>query len=88
MKNRQMIEEQLAQAERHVTQGEDHIRRQKQVVRELELDGHAETAAKAHRLLEQFEELQLLHVIGRDRLRGELEDLGQRNDATNGASRG
>jgi hypothetical protein len=38
----------------------------------LERDGRDTTQARA--LLEQFEEVEVLHIEGRDRLRKELED--------------
>lgn len=62
--------EHLAQAERHVRQGAEHIRRQREIIAELEGHGHDSTAAK--KLLTQFEEMQALHIADRDRLKSEL----------------
>jgi hypothetical protein len=64
----------LAQAERHVALGEQHIARQREIVSELEDGSH--DAVQARRLLAQFEELQALHIADRDRLRRELAELG------------
>ena len=67
-----MLAEHLYLAERHVAQGEQHIERQRQIIHDLACGGHDTTEAK--RLLTQFEELQSLHIGGRDRLRQELDD--------------
>jgi hypothetical protein len=72
MSDRTMLLEHLAQAERHVAEGERDIARQREIIAELERDGRDTTLARA--LLEQFEEVELLHIEGRDRLRKELED--------------
>jgi hypothetical protein len=42
-----MIAEHLTLAERHVAEGERHIERQRETIRELERDGHDLTAAMA-----------------------------------------
>ena len=70
--DRAMLEDHLALAERHVAQGEDHIRRQREIVDQLTRNGHIEYVQNARELLAQFEELQALHVGDRDRLKGEL----------------
>jgi hypothetical protein len=62
-----MLQEHLAQAERHVVEGERVIARQRDVVAQLERDGHDSTDAML--LLYQFEEIQYLHVDHRDQLR-------------------
>ena len=80
MENRQLIVERLVQAERHVAQGEDHIRRQKRVIAEYERAGPAEGVPTAHRPLEDFKELQQAHVAARDRWRAELEDFRRHDD--------
>jgi hypothetical protein len=66
----QMKLDHLAQARRHVAIGERHIARQRELVIELERDGHDASSAK--QLLVQFEELQALHIADRDRLEQEL----------------
>lgn len=65
-----MLRQHLAQAERHVAEGERRIARQRELVAELARDGH--DTDQATQLLRQFEELQALHVVDRDRLRKEL----------------
>jgi hypothetical protein len=62
-----MLQEHLAQAERHVVEGEGVIALQRDVVAQLERDGHDSTDAML--LLYQFEEIQCLHVAHRDQLR-------------------
>jgi hypothetical protein len=65
-----MIAKHLAIAERHVTGGQRHIDRQREIVRELQRDGR--DLALAMSLLRQFEDMQTLHTQDRDRLRSEL----------------
>ena len=65
-----MIALHLAEAERHVVQGERNIARQRNVLATLERDGH--DAGQARKLLATFEELQAMHIADRDRLREEL----------------
>jgi hypothetical protein len=62
-----MLQDHLAQAERHVVEGERVIARQRDVVAQLERDGHDSTDAML--LLYQFEEIQYLHLDHRDQLR-------------------
>jgi hypothetical protein len=68
--DREILEEHLAQADRHVEEGWGHLDRQRKVIAELERDGHG--AREARRLLHQFEEMQAMHIADRDRLRQEL----------------
>ena len=63
--DRRMIEAHLALTERHVAEGKRHVARQRELVAELERDGH--DTATALDLLRQFEELQALHVADRNR---------------------
>ncbi len=65
-----MWEEHLALAESHIAQGEQTVARQRQIVGELERDGH--DARTARELLIQFEEILRTHFADRDRLRHEL----------------
>jgi hemerythrin len=60
----------LQQAERHVLQADQHVRRQREIVRELERDGH--DARMARKLLAEFEKLQAVHIADRDRIASEL----------------
>ena len=64
-----MIEKHLAQAEQHVAEGERHITRQRQIIAELERDGH--NAGSAKELLTIFEGTQAILNADRDRLKEE-----------------
>ena len=75
--DRAMIEKHLAQAERHVADGERHITRQRQIIAELERDGH--DAGSAKELLTIFEETQAIHIADRDRLKEEARIADQRS---------
>jgi hypothetical protein len=65
--------EHFAQAERQVCEGMVRVRRQRQLVKELERDGR--DASEPRWLLNQFEELLALHIHDRDRLMAELEKI-------------
>ena len=67
---RGLLEEHLAQAERHIAEGEDHVECQRQIVEELVRRG--EDAQRSKALLELFEETLEVHFGERDRLRGEI----------------
>jgi hypothetical protein len=67
---RRILELHLVQAEAHIAVGKRHIARQRALVAKLERDGHDPTEAR--RLLDSFEELQAMHIAGRDRLQREL----------------
>ena len=62
--------EHLAQAERHVAEGEDRIVRQRQIIADFARSGHDLKVAKE--LLAQFEDMQTSAIADRDRLRAEL----------------
>ena len=68
--DRDMLLRHLAKANEHVEKGERHVSRQRELLAELERDGHDTTRAK--QLLEQFEKLQEMHKAGRDRIEREL----------------
>ncbi|HTP83793.1 MAG TPA: hypothetical protein VMQ11_12665 [Alphaproteobacteria bacterium] len=68
--DRRMLIEHLAKANKHVEAGERRVLRQRELVAELERDGH-DTAA-ARQLLVQFEKLQEMHKADRDRLERDL----------------
>jgi hypothetical protein len=70
--DRAMIVAHLAQAKEHVASGERQIARQREIVAEMERDGHYAVAKSARDLLRKFEELQVEHVSHRDRLLKEL----------------
>jgi hypothetical protein len=62
----------LALAEEHVARGAENVARQREMIAELERDGH--DAKQARAMLAEFEQLQAMHVADRDRLIGELQD--------------
>jgi hypothetical protein len=68
--DRAILEEYLALAERHVAAGEQLVARQRELIAELERDGH--DIGEATKLLDQLEQLQASHVGIRNRLRQEL----------------
>ena len=82
--DRQMIVDHLAQAERHVALGAQHIARQREIIRELQGGGH--NASEAKLLLAQFLDLQELHKADRSRLAEELTDYDAK--ASSGLGRG
>jgi uncharacterized coiled-coil protein SlyX len=71
--HRTAVEQRLALAEVHIAKGEKIVARQRDIVDELQRDGHA-LAATASALLGKFEELQAIHIDDRDRLRRELSE--------------
>ena len=68
--DRAILEQLLGQAEQHVTLGERHIARRRDIVAELERKGH--DCAHAKELLAVFLATQAAHVAGRDWLQEEL----------------
>ncbi len=66
-----MLRKHLTQAEKHVASGEQHVRRQRELVAELERDGHDTAVAK--QLLAEFERLWEMHIADRDRIQRELD---------------
>jgi hypothetical protein len=68
--DRPLVERHLAQAEQRVSEGKRHIANQRELVAELERDGHP--TEQACRLLAQFEEIQALYIADRDRVWAEL----------------
>jgi hypothetical protein len=65
-----MLQEHLAQAERHVSEGERNATQQRELIARLERDGY--DTGEARRQLRQFEAWLALHIADRDRLRKEL----------------
>jgi hypothetical protein len=74
--DRAELEQHLAEAERHVSEGLDRICHQKEIIAELERGDHHEAALEAHSVLKTLIESQALTVEERDRLRTELLDAG------------
>jgi hypothetical protein len=64
--------EHLEWAERYVTEGQIHIRRQKLLIATLE--GTGKETSQARRILNVLEKAQLDHVAARDRLAEEVKD--------------
>jgi|SRR5262245_75842 len=67
---RAMLQDHLLQADRHVSLGECHLARQRDIVAVLECGGL--DTGEALKTLLRFEELQATHTEDRDRLRKEL----------------
>jgi hypothetical protein len=70
--NRDFVEMALAQAERHVAQGEVILARQRAMIRAWERSGR--NAALCKEFLSVFEDSQRWHIADRDRLRRDLEN--------------
>jgi hypothetical protein len=68
--DRQQTMEHLALAEEHVRVGAKNVARQREMIAELERDGHDTTQARS--LLAHFEQVQAMHVADRERLLREL----------------
>jgi hypothetical protein len=68
--DRQTLLDHLALAERHVSEGEIHVTRQRELVAKMERGGHETGLARA--LLLKFGELLAIHKADRDRLRGDV----------------
>jgi hypothetical protein len=66
-----MVETRLAQALRHVRQGEDEVRRQRELVETLRETGR--DSGKAEELLETFERSLRLHRSNLERIVAELD---------------
>ena len=64
--DRAWLEQQLADVERHVALGRDHIARQRQIVLDFELAGYDTATAQA--LLQTFEGMQKFHEAHAERL--------------------
>jgi hypothetical protein len=70
--DRRMMLNHVAQARHHVAEGEAHIARQRELVAELERDGH--DASDARRLLAQFIVMQTMHMDDCERLERALSE--------------
>jgi hypothetical protein len=68
--DRAVWQEHLAQIERQIVEAEKRVARQREIVEQLEGDGHRATAARG--LLAAFERLLAMHLADRQRLRREL----------------
>ena len=68
------VQRHLADAERHVSQGQASVLRQQEIVGRLESTGRgqSETASIARAFLHQMERRLEMYMADRDRLRGQL----------------
>lgn len=66
-----MLQGHLAQAEAHIKTGQKNIARQRELIAQLEREGHDTVSAR--NTLTQFEELQALHIADRERILRELQ---------------
>jgi len=71
--DRHILEEHLAQAERHVEESRQVVERQRALIAALERDDHSTT--RARELLARFEAIQQTHIEDRDRTAQELRRL-------------
>ena len=78
MIERAMVEEHLRLAERRVEEGKQHLANQRELICQMERDGH--DTNEARRLLKEFEELQELHLADRERLRQEKAELDKNSN--------
>ena len=69
--DRALLLQHLAEAERHVAEGERHLAKQEALIAELGRGGH--DTEEARTILDTWQETQLLHLHGRDRLLKELQ---------------
>ena len=71
--DRDILERQLTKAEEQVAIAAQNVARQRELVAQLERDGH--DASQAQKMLEQFLKQQALHIADHDRLIKELIEL-------------
>jgi len=67
---RAMIEQHLMEIEQHIAHGEQLIARQREIIRDLQRDGHDTTQARA--LLTSLEGTRRQNVAARERMQQEL----------------
>jgi hypothetical protein len=68
--DRELVQEHLHLAERHVAQGAELVERQRRLIEKLESDGHDTTAART--ILRTLEDTQAIHVADCERLSEQL----------------
>lgn len=68
--DRKLEQQHLQEAERHVAEGREHINKQRQIIAELERDGHDTSTARE--LLETLEQSQRMHEEHRAHIKAEL----------------
>ena len=69
----QLLRQRLEEAERHIDEGKRLLRKQCQIILELEVDGHDSSRARA--LLHTLEHTQILNIADRDRIREEMKNI-------------
>jgi hypothetical protein len=72
--DRALLLQHLAQAERHIVLGEEHLTIQEALIADLEREGHDTEGAKE--VLATMLQSQAVHVETRDRILRELNDQG------------
>jgi hypothetical protein len=72
--DRTTLLQRLQQARAHIADGERHIRRQREIIDELERDGH--NVELARELLATLEQVQKTHISAGERLVKMLEEVG------------
>jgi hypothetical protein len=70
-----IVEYHLAQAERRVKKGQEHVAQQRRLLAELDRNGRDTTHFRA--LLGEYEDALAIQIADRDRLRNKLSDVGQ-----------
>ena len=60
----------LVEAERHVEQGKELVRKQCEIIEQLKRDGHDSSVASD--VLHTLEQSQMIHIADRDRIREQL----------------
>ena len=68
--DRAVWQEHLVQTEWHIVEAEKRVARQREIVAELERDGHRTTAARSR--LAAFETLLAMHIADHQRLQSDL----------------
>ena len=69
---RSTLERHLAMAETHISEGQRHVARQRELISKLIREGHHDMIPEAKQFLALLEEMQALHVADRDQVRSEL----------------
>ncbi|OKO75952.1 hypothetical protein AC629_33420 [Bradyrhizobium sp. NAS80.1] len=70
--DRAMLEKHLAIAQRHISEGAEHLARQQELIDELAHHNHDTTGAQA--VLTTMRETQAIHIADRDRILMELQN--------------
>jgi len=71
--DRATLERELSRAEAHVANGQARLAQQREIIAELDREGHDTAPAKD--VLASFERTQAMHIANRDRIAGKLAAL-------------